>query len=181
MRGTKVIVRESCPSHNLCPRASVPRDAVGGFRSGGHRHKPHSRSTGSEGRSQSQPVAGMAVRLGAQSRTPLGQGAEAAQRRRHNAAAAAKPATTQSAEASYDFSRYHQANQREQKGHSIFGGGRPPQEVESNTNAQRYPDKNDARQDRGNQSPPAHVGSPVEYDISEKLILEDIEKEYSIT
>ncbi|XP_077485891.1 uncharacterized protein LOC144096958 [Amblyomma americanum] len=95
-------------------RASVPRDAVGGFRSGGHRHKPHSRSTGSEGRSQSQPVAGMAVRLGAQSRTPLGQGAEAAQRRRHNAAAAATPATTQSAEASYDFSRYHQANQREQ-------------------------------------------------------------------
>ncbi|XP_065305745.1 uncharacterized protein [Dermacentor albipictus] len=60
-------------------RASVPWEtAVAGSRSGGHRYKPHSRSTGSEVRSQSQPVAGLAAagRHGAQMRTQFSGRAE---------------------------------------------------------------------------------------------------------
>lgn len=100
-------------------RASIPWEAaVAGSRSGGHRYKPHSRSTGSEVRSQSQPVAGLAAagRHRAQMRTQFGERAEMTHSPflghvpRNNVAATQLP----DEKTSYDYSKFHQANQREQ-------------------------------------------------------------------
>ncbi|KAH7937028.1 hypothetical protein HPB49_007545 [Dermacentor silvarum] len=148
-------------------RASIPWEAaVAGSRSGGHRYKPHSRSTGSEVRSQSQPVAGLAAagRHRAQMRTQFGERAEMTHSPflghvpRNNVAATQLP----DKKASYDYS--HQLDA-----------------AEVAADAQRSFNKADSLQDRAKHFPPTQEGGPVEYDISEKLILEDIEKEYSIT
>ncbi|XP_077541767.1 uncharacterized protein LOC144153885 [Haemaphysalis longicornis] len=105
-------------------RASHPRDAAAaGFRSGSHRQKAYSRSTGSDVRSQSQPVASVPSGGrygGAQSRTPLANRRPDASRGpfqgltpKQETTASKAPAARSDAD-TYDFSKYHQANQREQ-------------------------------------------------------------------
>ncbi|KAL3215038.1 hypothetical protein MRX96_006626 [Rhipicephalus microplus] len=159
-------------------RASVPWEAaVAGFRSGGHRYKPHSRSPASEVRSQSQPVAGLAVTGGHGTHTRTMFGTE----RTYSPFLLHEPRNTmQNNEQSYDFSKFHRANQREKKGHSLFGGHQPDP-VSLAADKQRSSNTTEDLQDRANHSSPSEEGGPVEYDVSEKLILEDIEKEYSVT